>query len=106
MVNGRMLERRQDAAGSWSYVVAVEVPAAAVVPVPGEPYELVPTWRAYVVHTSWFDRPGVLHRSSCASVTSPRGIGVRSLSIAQARELLRAEPETHLCPLCGADPGA
>lgn len=103
-VDAGLLERRQAPDGSWTYTVAVEVPAAAVTPVDGEEYNSVPTWRPFVLHGPWFSRPGELHTTECARVTSPRGLGVRSLSTREARNLLTKEPDTLRCMFCRPEP--
>lgn len=60
VMDARLVERRQDPTGARTYVVAAEVPAAAVRPVAGESYDLVPTWRLWILHTRWMHLPGTL----------------------------------------------
>lgn len=104
LVDARLLERRQDPAGAWTYVVAVEVPADAVRPIDGEEYSLVPTVRPWILHARWMDRPGTLHAADCGSAGGPRGLYTRGLTTPQARELLAAEPDTLRCMFCRPEP--
>lgn len=103
-MDARLLARHQDAIGTWTYTVALRVPADAVRPVAGEEYGLVPTWRPWILHTPWMDKPGTLHAACCPSAGGPRGIGLRGLTTDQAHELLRTEPETRRCPWCEPRP--
>lgn len=103
-VDARLLERRQDPAGAWTYIVAVEVPAAAVTPVEGEEYSLVPTVRPWILHTRWMHRPGTLHVAGCSTAGGPRGLYLRGLTTEQARQVLATEPDTIRCELCRPEP--
>ncbi|MEC3994031.1 DUF6233 domain-containing protein [Actinacidiphila sp. DG2A-62] len=103
-MDARLLERRQTPDGSWNYVVAVEVPADVVQPIQGESYDLVPTWRPWILHAPWMGRPGILHAAGCPSAGGPRGIGLRGLTTPQARQVLAAEPDTIRCELCRPEP--
>lgn len=103
-MDGRLLDRRQDAAGEWTCTVAIQVPASAVAPVEGETYGLVSTWRPWILHTRWMGRPGILHAAGCPSASGPHGLYVRGLTTAQARDHLAAEPGTVRCDLCRPEP--
>lgn len=46
VVRGVLHHREQDTDGTWTYTVAIPVPATACEPVPGEDYTHVPTTRA------------------------------------------------------------
>jgi hypothetical protein len=101
-VPARLLRWRQDPDGAWWAVV--DVPAAAVHPVPGEDYTAVPRDRApgagrYVIQTLPSGQL-VLHRSDCWAATGGR---ITPVEDGIEKAALRF-PDTEGCEICTPEP--
>ncbi|MFF4900510.1 DUF6233 domain-containing protein [Streptomyces sp. NPDC001068] len=109
-VNGELLARRQDPDGQWWYRVALDVPAAAVQPVPGTDYSGVPTEKMaahrWLLEALPHDRPEqrrlVLHVGDCWAAAK----GTRVMpadNTRQARAFLQHGWAT-ACEACSPEP--
>lgn len=104
---GWLQGRRRDPEGRWWYRTAVDIPAEAVQPVPGQDYDHVPTqiqethpWRIQAPPMPEEDRIGILHRGDC---TAAEGRLTPIPDDAQARVWLR-ESWAKPCEVCHPQP--